>query len=96
MTMTGRLLELDIERPVAQRGLGVNRLWSLLADVFRALVNRHAATRLADLDDALLNDIGLTRSDVERVLRTSPLSEDPTRRLSLVARAHAMRALPPV
>lgn len=72
------------------------RLWAALTGLARAVVNRQAANRLADLDDFMLADIGLTRDDVESILRTSSLVEDPSHRLSMVARAHAQQVLPPV
>ncbi len=47
------------------------------ARAFRAAKNRHSANMLAKLDDRMLADIGLTRSDL-RDAYAEPLWEDPT------------------
>ncbi|MCL6705397.1 DUF1127 domain-containing protein [Pseudomonas sp. R2.Fl] len=96
MNISARTIDLDLGLPREYRPSRLARLWAALTRLSRALANRRAATRLADLDDFQLADIGLTREDVAHILRTSSLAEDPTRRLSMVARAHALRALPPV
>src|SRR5262245_14351840 len=48
-----------------------------LAQLRRALKNRRAATSLAGLDDHMLADIGITRSDL-RDAYAEPLWHDPT------------------
>ncbi|WP_034491246.1 DUF1127 domain-containing protein [Afifella pfennigii] len=50
-----------------------HRLW-------RAIKGRRAAYRLASLDDHMLEDIGLTRFEVESALAL-PLSDDPNAEL---------------
>ena len=42
---------------------------TLIAAFFRHAVQRRATARLLDLDEHLLNDIGLTRSGVRAQLR---------------------------
>ena len=56
---------------------------------FRAARNRHSASMLARLDDRMLADIGLTRSDL-RDAYAEPLWEDPT---CMLARRAAERRL---
>jgi uncharacterized protein YjiS (DUF1127 family) len=51
---------------------------------FRAFQNRLAVTRLTDLDDRALKDIGLLRTDVAAALAL-PLHQDPSRHLVSVA-----------
>ncbi|MEW6454693.1 MAG: DUF1127 domain-containing protein [Pseudomonadota bacterium] len=57
--------------------------------VFRAAKNRHSASMLARLDDRMLADIGLTRSDL-RDAYAEPLWEDPT---TMLARRAAERRM---
>ncbi len=57
------------------------RILSSLAEGFRAWRNRRAVTGLLDLDDRMLRDIGLTRSDVTSAL-AGKRSEDPSMRLA--------------
>ncbi len=46
----------------------------------KAWTNRRAVSRLADFDDHLLSDLGLTRNDVRAALDL-PFSNDPGREL---------------
>jgi uncharacterized protein YjiS (DUF1127 family) len=61
--------------------------------VGQVLKNRHDATMLAQLDDRMLTDIGLTRSDL-RDAYSEPLWRDPTN--ILASRAHERRINRPV
>ncbi|HRE20930.1 MAG TPA: DUF1127 domain-containing protein [Rhabdaerophilum sp.] len=49
-----------------------------------AIANRRAAQELMNWDHRALKDIGLSRSDVRGALQL-PISEDPTKLLSLIA-----------
>ena len=60
--------------------------------VGEALKNRHDAMTLAQFDDRMLSDIGLTRSDL-RDAYSEPLWRDPTN--ILASRAHERRSSPP-
>ena len=57
--------------------------------VGQVLKNRHDAAMLAQFDDRMLSDIGLTRSDL-RDAYSEPLWRDPTS--ILASRAHERRA----
>ncbi|MCO6177187.1 DUF1127 domain-containing protein [Ciceribacter sp. RN22] len=96
MSTTERMTELDlaVSRPTPAARLAAT--WQAMKSVLRALRNRRAANRLADLDDALLRDIGLSRADVESILRTSGIADDPSRLLARTARNRATRSLQPV
>ena len=52
--------------------------------------NRVAIKQMVDMDDALLKDIGLTRSEVERAY-VAPLSHDTMSELKQAARVRASR-----
>jgi uncharacterized protein YjiS (DUF1127 family) len=51
---------------------------------FRALSNRRKILSLSDLDDHMLHDLGLTRTDVQRALDL-PFMQDPALELQRVA-----------
>ncbi len=59
-----------------------NRLAARLVSISKALEGHRAAHRLQSLDDRILDDIGLSRSDVERAIY-SPVLEDPRQDLAL-------------
>ena len=65
---------------------------STLRGLLRALANRREMTRLSDLSDRGLADIGLMRGDLH-FARRAPLGVDPTARLAAVARerVHSLR-----
>ena len=65
-------------------GIAVARLGRWLADAWR---HRHDAAALAQFDDRMLADIGLTRGDLNDAL-AEPLWRDPT---SVLARRHCER-----
>jgi uncharacterized protein YjiS (DUF1127 family) len=67
----------------------LNAAGALATRVLRAAKNRHSASVLARLDDRMLADIGLTRSDL-RDAYAEPLWEDPT---SILARRAAERRM---
>ena len=69
----------------------LGRLNVRLAAFWRALKNRMALNPLLDLDDQQLDDLGLTRGDVERALTHSGVLDDPYRHLS-AARQRGRRA----
>ena len=77
-------------RVFAHLGMGLIRG---LAAAGRAVQNRRVAASLAGLDDHMLADIGLTRSDL-RDAYSEPLWHDPTD--VLAARAAERRARRPV
>jgi uncharacterized protein YjiS (DUF1127 family) len=69
-------------------GTGSTFTTALAAGVFRAIRkvviairNRATVQKLQSLDDRMLKDIGLHRSDIDRVLLL-PLNEDPSRHLA--------------
>lgn len=70
------------------------RLFALriaVSGLARAVRNRLAADSIRDLDDRMLDDIGLTRADVENVFATTGTFEDPTPGLTRAVRARAWR-----
>ncbi|MGV8936397.1 MAG: DUF1127 domain-containing protein [Allorhizobium sp.] len=93
MRTTERMIDLDLAQTrvslTARLATGVYRVKS----VWRAVNNRLAANSLADLDERMLTDIGLSRSEVEAVLRTTRMTEDPMERLIRSARKNSLQAL---
>ena len=63
----------------------VSRVANGFRALLRALINRREVNRLGDLSDHELADIGLMRTDLVVAMR-SPMSIDPTARLSDIAR----------
>lgn len=57
----------------------------------RAVVNRANAGRLHEMDDHMLDDIGLMRGDVQRAFAVTGRFEDPTPDLARMVRARAWR-----
>lgn len=49
--------------------LSVLRLRNLIAAIMRERKLKRAMTRLEELDDHLLNDIGIGRCDIENIVR---------------------------
>ena len=70
-------------------------LWSTLratvSGFVRAVLNRFAASSLHDLDDHMLDDVGLTRFDVAKAFASTGRFEDPTPDLVRAVRARAWR-----
>jgi uncharacterized protein YjiS (DUF1127 family) len=97
MRTNDRILDFDLElvtappsRTLAARLARLN-VW--LGSLRVALRNRLAANSLADLDERLLNDLGLSRGDVQDVLRRHGLTDDPSLQLTRLARRRAERSL---
>lgn len=57
---------------------------------YRVFANRRSAARLADLDDRMLEDIGLSRADL-RIALSQPVWSDPTADLAALARPRGRR-----
>ena len=55
-----------------------------LRAIVRTFLNRRAAYRVAELQDYLLNDIGLKRDDVHEAMNAD-WREDPTYRMAMLA-----------
>ena len=76
--------------PAAAQPAFAVRVVNTVVSVARALKNRRAFYRLADMTDAELADIGLTRADLS-VAIALPLGSDPTAHLGSVADARTRR-----
>jgi len=61
---------------------------AFVAAIARTTRNRRAMTGMLELDDRMLRDIGVTRTDVHRAL-AGRFDEDPTYRLTIFSGAHA-------
>lgn len=93
MRTTEQLLDLDLALPPETRMARVEGLRVWVRNLRTALRNRLSANSLTDLDDRLLNDVGLSRSDVIKVLRETGLADDPSQQLTRLARRRAEQAL---
>jgi uncharacterized protein YjiS (DUF1127 family) len=80
----------DVGMGLLRAALGIVRQTGA---VLKALRHRREVLRLADLDDRVLKDIGLLRSDVEGAL-LAPLHEDPSKVLSFRRVEHRDRPRP--
>ena len=97
MRTNDRILDFDltlaVERPNRTLAARLTRLQAWYRSLLVALQNRLAANSLADLDERLLNDLGLTRGEVQDVLRRHGYADDPSQHLTRLARRRAERSL---
>ena len=97
MRTTDRILDFDLdlasERPSRTLAARLARFAVWFGSLRVALRNRLAANSFADLDDRLLNDLGLSRGDVQDVLRRHGLADDPSLQLTRLARRRAEQSL---
>ncbi len=61
----------------------VDRFW-------RSLRSRRQIVHLSELDDHVLNDIGVTRGDIDKVL-SQPFMDDPSLALQQIAQSNRSR-----
>ncbi|MBK5565365.1 DUF1127 domain-containing protein [Ensifer sp. 2YAB10] len=88
MRTTQHVLDLDLvagKQSYAPRTVGVV---AMLTSVWRQLRNRYAISRLNDMDDRQLLDMGLKREDVREAI-TSPFFENPASYLTRASRNRA-------
>jgi uncharacterized protein YjiS (DUF1127 family) len=80
--------EFDISQlrsPLRERiVVAVTAAYARIAGIWHAMRNRRAVASLLDWDAHMLKDIGLTAGDVRSAM-SSPLSEDPSFRLSVLS-----------
>ncbi|WP_181832448.1 DUF1127 domain-containing protein [Bosea caraganae] len=84
------------ERFLDRSGKAASALTARIAGLLRAISNRRALARLAEMDHAQLRDIGLTPADIYRA-RGLSLTEDPTEMLArdvAARRSHRLLAAP--
>jgi uncharacterized protein YjiS (DUF1127 family) len=97
MRTNDRILDFDltlaVDQPNWTLAARLARLKARFGSLLVALRNRFAANSLADLDERLLNDLGLTRGEVQEVLRRHGYADDPSLHLTRLARRRAERSL---
>ncbi len=85
---------MELELATGSQGDTLRRVTITVASTVKTFVqriyNRIVANNLMELDDRLLADVGLARSDVMNALDTG-LLEDPTTHLTRAARLRAVR-----
>lgn len=79
----------SVAAPVKVTGI-IAGLATQLLRIARAINHRIAVNKLTEMDDRLLNDIGLTKLDVERALGAA-IGDDPSHELTRSAVANARR-----
>ncbi len=97
MRTNDRILDFDldiaVERQSQTLAVRLARLNAWFGSLRVALRNRLAANSLADLDERLLNDLGLSRGEVQDVLRRHGFADDPSLQLTRLARRRAEQSL---
>jgi uncharacterized protein YjiS (DUF1127 family) len=73
-----------VARGVMGTAMAILRFPANLKAAVQAWRNRSHVLSMTEMDDRMLSDIGLTRSDVASAL-ASPLTTDPTTRLRIIA-----------
>jgi len=86
MRTTERTMDLGLAKPSSSLTGRLTLAFAKMASVWRVLRNRREVSRLSDLTDVQLMDIGLTRLDLESALTTSTFFEDPSSHLTKSAR----------
>ena len=86
-------LDIAVERPSQTLAVRLARLNAWFGSLRVALRNRLAANSLAELDERLLNDLGLSRGEVQDVLRRHGYADDPSLHLTRLARRRAEQSL---
>ena len=82
MRTTERMIDLDLAKRSPTLLARAASAWVALKSAYRTWRHRSAVGSLQDLDDYQLQDIGLTRHDVDHALTTSTFFEDPSHRLT--------------
>lgn len=85
----------SVFRGLAARLEAVGRLWFSISQIHRAMKHRREIAALADQDDYLLADIGLTRDDLRRAI-AQPFWRDPTESWGSTPRQRSARPRPSV
>jgi uncharacterized protein YjiS (DUF1127 family) len=86
MRTTERTMDLGLAKPSSSLTGRLTLAFAKMASVWRVLRNRREVSRLGDLTDTQLMDIGLTRHELESALTTSTFFEDPSSHLTKSAR----------
>ena len=76
---------------IRSRAAGWSIAWSRVANLLARVRNRRDVRTMHNLSDHLLDDIGLTRSDLNFALRGGPL-DDPSADLTRAALRHRSRS----
>jgi uncharacterized protein YjiS (DUF1127 family) len=74
---------------IVPKGLAQTAVMARLKSAWRVLGNRIAASAVSDLDDRMLDDIGLSRRDVVVAIDHSGALDDPSLLLARAARERA-------
>lgn len=95
MIRAAKPIDLDLDLPKRLRPSFAGVVTTVFDALVRRWRNRKVLNHLAEFDDVHLADIGLCREDIERIRASSGFADDPSCRLSDIARTRARRALRP-
>ena len=93
MSTIERNMDLDLAELRPARAPLIAYAWAGVKSVYRTLRNRLVVTKMTELDDRMLLDIGIDRRDIHRALQSTDLFSDPSGYLSREARARARRSI---
>lgn len=88
--MTSTLGSLDLGKATRKTGFGLAVLWKSLVSLRARYRNRRRIIELSEFSDNMLEDIGLTRDDLNHATRGGPFDDHSAElgRIAILRRSH--------